>query len=97
MLAAVRWRARRPDRLNQRFFHFTDSAVSIGVLSQARSSSFHLQFTADRINATLLAGHLRLVAAHVGTKRNPADTPSRRVFKKHKGRAWRRPTLQSHP
>jgi cyclopropane-fatty-acyl-phospholipid synthase len=46
----------RPDRLNQKFFHLTDSAVVIGILSRARSSSLHLQFTADRISAVLEPG-----------------------------------------
>jgi len=97
VLKAIRWRVRRPDRLNQKFFHLTDSAVTIGVLSRARSSSFHLQFTADRINAVLLAGRLRLIAAHVGTKLNPADMPSRKVFKFLSRKAGRGPTSQSQP
>ena len=94
VLASIRWRARRLHRLNQTFFHLTDSAVAIGVLSRARSSSFHLQFTADRINAILLAAHLRLIAVHVGTKQNPADAPSRKVLKRQKRKAWRGPTSQ---
>ena len=32
VLKAIRWRVRRPDRLNQKFFHLTDSAVVIGIL-----------------------------------------------------------------
>ena len=94
VLATIRW---RPERLSQKLFHLADSAVSIGILSQARSSSFHLQLTADRINTALLAGHLRLSAAHVATKVNPADAPTRRVFKNRKRKAWRGSTSQTQP
>ena len=78
-------RVRLPARLHSKIFHLTDSAVCIGVVSRARSSSFHLQFIADKINSIILAGRLRVVSVHVGTKLNPADAPSRRVLTLKRG------------
>eukprot|EP00974_Lingulodinium_polyedra_P052977 5091829-Lingulodinium_polyedra.AAC.1 len=100
ILAALRWRTRSPTRMCCKFFHLTDSAVSMGVVSRARSASFHLQLVADKINSWQLAGHLRVIAAHVGTKRNPADAPSRVVLRKKrpaKAKAWRGPSSQKEP
>ena len=79
-LAALQWRARLPSRLHSKLFHLTDSAVSIGVVSKARLSSFHLQFVADKINSIILAARFRVISVHVATKLNPADAPSRRVL-----------------
>ena len=79
-LAALRWRARIPSRLHSKVFHLTDSAVCIGVVSRARSSSFHLQLVADKINSVILAARFRVISVHVATKLNPADAPSRRVL-----------------
>jgi len=80
LLASLRWRARDPSRLNCKIFHFTDSAVTMGIVSKARSASLLLQLTSDRINAAALAGHFRVVLAHVTSKSNPADAPSRAGF-----------------
>ena len=86
-----------PSRMHSKVFHLTDSAVSIGVVSRARSSSFFLQFAADKINSVILAGKLRVISVHVATKLNPADAPSRRVLplKRSSGtvKAWQGASL----
>lgn len=85
VLTALRWRARQRSRQRQRCLHLLDSMVSIGVINRARSSSRDLQYVADKINCTVLAGGLRVVLAHVASADNPADAPSRQRFRR--GRA----------
>jgi hypothetical protein len=83
VLSAVRWRARSVVRQGKRFFHFSDSMVAIGCLNKARSSSHDLTYIVDKVTATLLAARCRMILAHVDTKLNPADAPSRgRLVKK---------------
>ena len=79
-LTAVRWRAQSSHRLCSKFFHLVDSAVAMGVISSARSSSFDFSFVTDKINALILAAGLRMILVHVGTKDNPADEPSRKYL-----------------
>ena len=80
ILSALKWRCRVPSRLACRFFHLSDSAVCLGVVVRARSSSMHLQLVSDRVNSYLLAANLRPIVVHVSTKLNPADGPSRRIL-----------------
>ena len=97
LLSAIRWRARAPSRQGKKFFHLTDSAVAMGVVARARSSSFDLQLPSDKVNSTLLAAGLCLILAHVDTKRNPADAPSRTVLGRKIKQAGREPIPQASP
>ena len=95
LLTALRWRVRTPGLQGTRVLHLCDSRVSIGVAQRARSGSFALQSISDKVNATVIAGRVRLVLAHVRSKLNPADGPSRRNFKvrpsiaKSKASSWK--------
>ena len=62
---------------DHRIVLFTDSQVSLGVLTKGRTSAHTLLSVHKSIAALCLAAGLLLVPAYIPTHLNPADGPSR--------------------
>ena len=77
LLLALRWRARSSDKIGERFLHLVDSKVALGAFTKHRSNSRSFNYLVTRSAALQLAASLVPVLAHVRSKLNPADYPSR--------------------
>ncbi len=82
----IRRRARCRRHIGSRYLHLLDSAVSLGVLTRHRSTSYKLQGVLRRAAVVELAASLRPVYSFVRSAMNPADRASRRGVKKKHGK-----------
>ena len=80
-VAALRWRVRAAHHLNARFVHLFDSQVVAAVVSKGRSSSSRLQWLLRKWSSISVAGGLYPVVGYITTEDNPADAPSRQLWK----------------
>ena len=78
VLVEINRRARSTANFHTTYLHLVDSQVALGVFTKERSSSRMLQRFLRKANASCLAANLLPVFAHVRSKPNPADMPSRR-------------------
>ena len=74
----IKRRARTKRNIHSRYLHLLDSAVSLGVLSKHRSTSYRLHRVLRRAAAVELGASLRPVYGFVRSALNPADAASRR-------------------
>jgi len=77
ILMALLWITSCRNQTDHRIVLFTDSQVSLGVLTKGRTSAHTLLSVHKSIAALCLAAGLQLVPAFVPTHLNPADGPSR--------------------
>lgn len=80
ILIALRWYTNHRDG-GRRVIILGDSAVALDVLATGRSSVSPMMRYARHICAVLLERGLDLALIHVPTEVNPADTPSRSLFR----------------
>lgn len=80
ILTALRWFALH-ERLHQRVVLLSDSALVLGALATGRSSALSMLRYTRHIGAFLLARGIDLILVHVPTDVNPADAPSRTLFR----------------
>ena len=80
-LAALRWRARKAARHSSRWLHLVDSQVVAAIVTKGRSSSRRLQPALKRWMATAIAADMYPIIGYVVSEDNPADEPSRRLWR----------------
>jgi len=77
ILAALKWRMRKSEKLASRFIHLSDSQVCLGAVRKFRSPSKNLNRVTSRIAAICLASNCKAFFGYIPTDKNPADKPSR--------------------
>ena len=91
VLAALKWRTRRPRSLHQIGLHLIDSQVCLLALAKGRSTSRPLNGLLRRVGGLKLASSRSCVYAYCKSKLNPADAPSRKIpIKELTKRVYRR-------
>ena len=78
ILLSFKWRVRHLLESQCRFIHWTDSYVSMSVISKGRSSSLMLMSVMQKIAAFQFGFGLFPVLIHVESTENPTDDASRR-------------------
>ena len=77
LLAALKWRVRRADRIASRFVHLCDSQVYIAMACKGRSTSKNSRRLLTRHCSLLLASSCHPFYAFVRSDLNHADAPIR--------------------
>ncbi|CAK0859234.1 unnamed protein product, partial [Prorocentrum cordatum] len=80
-LAAMRWRARKSARHCTRWLHFVDNQVVAAIVAKGRSNSRRLQPALRRYMAMAIAADVHPLIGHVVSEDNPADEPSRKLWR----------------
>ncbi|CAK0897373.1 unnamed protein product, partial [Prorocentrum cordatum] len=75
------WRARKSARRCARRPHFVDNQVAAAIVTKGRSSSRRLQPALRRWMAAAIAADMRPLIGHVASEDNPANEPSRKLWR----------------
>ncbi|CAK0905731.1 unnamed protein product [Prorocentrum cordatum] len=90
-LAALRWRARAARRHCSRWLHLVDSQVVAAIITKGRSSSARLQPMLRRWAAVAVAADMYPLIGYIVSENNPADEPSRKLWRGSRLRGRRDP------
>ena len=85
VVLALRWLLRKASRHARRTLLLIDAQAVVGAVAKGRSSAPSIRRGVMRVAALLLAGDLQPYYGYIPSEENPADTPSRGVW-----RTWRR-------
>ena len=85
VVLGLRWLLRSSARHSRRALFMIDTQAVLGAVAKARSSAPTVRRGVMRVAALLLAGDIQPYYGYVPSEENPADTPSRGVWRK-----WRR-------
>ena len=85
VVLALRWLLRKASRHSRRTLLLIDAQAVVGAVAKGRSSAPSIRRGVMRVAALMLAGDLQPYYGYIPSEENPADTPSRGVW-----RQWRR-------
>ena len=85
VILSLRWLLRKASRHSRRTLLLIDAQAVVGAVAKGRSSAPSIKHGVMRVAALLLAGDLQPYYGYIPSEENPADTPSRGVW-----RTWRR-------